>query len=136
MKALLVGIACALAIPTASRQAGAASEEPKLRASLVCEKASGAGRVRCDAEARTEGATIVWGDVEILRSPAFASPLRGRIAPLDATVRGDDGWRWGFALVARDRGAGEVEARVRVVVCAAGVCRPRVVIVSAPLVVT
>ena len=106
------------------------------RASLVCEKASGTGRVRCDAEARIEGATIAWGDVEILRSPAFASPLRGRIAPVDATVRDDDGWRWGFALVARERGAGEVEARVRVVVCAGGVCRPRVVVVVAPLVVT
>jgi hypothetical protein len=133
MKLLVVVAACALAISSSAR---AATEEPRLRASLVCEKASGAGRVRCDAEARIAGATIIWGDVEILRSPAFASPLRGRIAPLDATVRGEDGWRWGFALVARERGEGEVEARVRVVVCAAGICRPYVVVVSAPLVVT
>jgi hypothetical protein len=133
MKLLVVLVASALALPGAARAAG---EEPKLRASLVCEKASGTGRVRCDAEARIDGATIAWGDVEILRSPTFASPLRGRVAPLDATVRGDDGWRWGFALVARERGAGEVEARIRVVVCSAGICRPRIVVVTAALVVT
>lgn len=132
-------LACAAlgASTLATVQPAAADEEPKLRGSLVCEKASGAGRVRCDAEARIEeGATIRWGDVEVLSSPPFASPLRGRIAPIDATVRGDDGWRWGFALVARERGAGEVEVRIRVVVCTKGVCRPRIVVVAAPLIVT
>jgi len=56
--------------------------------------------------------------------------LRGRIGPDDATTRDAEVWRWAFALAARERGSGEVEAKARVIVCRNGVCEPR----QAPLV--
>jgi hypothetical protein len=96
------------------------------RATMTCEHVEGPGRVRCDVEARVgPGESISWGDVVIARTPAFASALRGRIGPHEATAHEADLWRWALALVARDKGSGDVEARVRLVVCKAGVCAPR-----------
>jgi hypothetical protein len=120
-----LGIALGAAIlaggaPLASAQqdAGAAP-----RAVMTCERASAPGRVRCDVEARVgAGESIAWGDVVIERTPAFADALRGRIGPHDATVREPQLWRWGLALVAREAGAGEVLARVRLVVCQGARC--------------
>lgn len=96
------------------------------RATLTCQRVDSPGRVRCDVEARVEpGETIAWGDVVILRTPPFVGALRGRIGPHDATAREADVWRWALALVAREKGAGDVEARVRLVVCRADKCAPR-----------
>jgi hypothetical protein len=98
---------------------------------LTCERTEAPGRVRCEVEARVmPGESITWGDVEIVDTPPMASPLRGRIGPHDATVREPEAWRWAFALVAREKGSGDVQARVRLVVCRAGTCGPRVVGVS------
>jgi hypothetical protein len=96
------------------------------RASMTCDRADGPGRVRCDVEARVSpGESITWGDVVILRTPPFATALRGRIGPHEATVREPDVWRWALALVARTKGTGDVDARVRLVVCEGDVCTPR-----------
>ena len=95
------------------------------RALMTCERADGPGRVRCDAEAAVPpGVVITWGDVVLGRMPAFASPLRGRIGPAEAVVRRPDSWRWALAFVARAKGAGDVEARVRLVVCIAPPAAP------------
>jgi hypothetical protein len=95
-------------------------------ATMTCERVDGPGRVRCDVEARVApGESIQWGDVVITRTPAFASALRGRIGPHDATARDAEVWRWALALVARERGSGEVEGRVRLVVCRGAACAPR-----------
>src|ERR1700683_4123812 len=57
-------------------------------ATLTCERAATAGRVRCEVEARVgPGESIAWGDVVLLSMPPFASALRGRIGPHDASVR-------------------------------------------------
>jgi hypothetical protein len=106
-----------------------------LRAVVKCERATSPGRVRCEAEAHAEGAKITWGDVEIVKASASLSPLRGRIGPSDATLKTDDTWRWGFALVAKERGVGSVEARVRAVVCVGSACVPETTTVVAEVVV-
>lgn len=99
---------------------GLASAEtpPEAQASMQCDRASGAGRVRCTVEARTTGErTMTWADVELLALPDFASALKGRIGPQDALSRDGTSAKWGLGLVARRAGQGEVRARVRVVVC-------------------
>lgn len=106
-----------------------------LRVVVKCERAASPGRVRCEAEAHAEGTKITWGDVEIIKSSPFLSPLKGRIGPSDATLKTDDTWRWGFALVAKERGVGQVEARVRTVVCMGNACVPETATVIAEVVV-
>jgi hypothetical protein len=100
-------------------------------ATLVCDRAADVGRVRCEVEARVEpGASISWGDVVLVRVPPFAAALRGRIGSHEASVHEAQLWRWTFALVARAKGSGAVEGRVRIVVCREGRCAPREIEVS------
>jgi hypothetical protein len=102
-------------------EARAQEDAGATRAEMRCEKAAGAGRVRCEVEARVPaGESIAWGDVAIVKLPPFAVALRGRVGPHDAAVREPGLWRWTFAVLARDKGTGEVEGHVRVVVCPAG----------------
>lgn len=99
--------------------AGAATEND-LGASMQCDRASEAGRVRCTVEVHASGArTIAWADVEILALPEFASALKGRIGPQDALSRDATSTKWALGLVARRAGQGVVRARVRVVACEA-----------------
>jgi hypothetical protein len=106
------------------------------RATLTCDRAEAPGRVRCEVEARVEaGEAIDWGDVVIVKTPPFAAALRGRIGPHDATTREAGVWRWALALVAREKGSGDVEGRVRLVVCRDGKCAPRDVDVKGRVVV-
>lgn len=101
-------------------------------AKMTCERLAQPGRLRCEVEARVEpGAQIRWGDVAVTSVPGFVTPLRGRVGAREATVREDEVWRWAFALVARERGAGDATARVRVVVCRDERCAPHTVDVSA-----
>lgn len=106
----------------ADEDAGAA------QATMTCERAATPGRVRCEVEARVaSGESIVWGDVVLIRMPPFATALRGRIGPHDAAVREAALWRWAFAVVARENGSGEIEGRVRVVVCRGQTCATRII---------
>jgi hypothetical protein len=94
---------------------------------MTCERVESPGRVRCEVEARVgAGESIAWGDIVLVRTPPFVAALRGRIGPQDATVRDAQQWRWALALVARERGSGDVEGRVRLVVCKGDQCAPRV----------
>jgi hypothetical protein len=136
-----VGVAVASVLAVASLVAGRALGDDagaggSPRATMTCERVDAPGRVRCDVEARVEGGeSISWGDVVITRTPAFAGALRGRIGPHDATTREAELWRWALALVAREKGSGDVEARVRVVVCKGEACTPREVPVKGRVVV-
>jgi hypothetical protein len=95
-------------------------------ATMTCDRTAAPGRVRCEVEARVgPGESIAWGDVVLVRMPPFTTALRGRIGPHDASVREAGLWRWAFAVVARDRGSGEIEGRVRVVVCRDQTCALR-----------
>jgi hypothetical protein len=130
VRKLGVTVACALALAASPSAAIAEDAGAAPTATITCEHVDGPGRVRCDVEARVgAGESITWGDVVILRTPTFVSALRGRIGAHDATSHDPDVWRWGLALVARDRGAGDVEGRVRLVVCksapgSTGLCGP------------
>jgi hypothetical protein len=100
---------------------------------MTCERVVAPGRVRCDVEARVAtGETIQWGDVVITRTPPFVGALRGRIGPQDATEHQPEVWRWALALVAREKGSGDVEGRVRLVVCkgTGGACASREVVLA------
>lgn len=109
-----------------SAGARADSDAGATRVSMTCDRVDGPGRVRCDVEARvSSGESITWGDVVILRTPSFVEALRGRIGPHETTVREPEVWRWALALVARAKGVGDVDARVRVVVCRDKTCTPR-----------
>ena len=100
---------------------------------MTCQRVESPGRVRCDVEARVAtGEIIQWGDVVITRTPPFVGALRGRIGPQDATEHQPEVWRWALALVAREKGSGDVEGRVRLVVCkgAGGTCASREVVLA------
>jgi hypothetical protein len=114
---------------------GAAGADPdagpdtgRLRAKVVCDQPAAPGRLRCDVEARGRQGTLRWADVEIVRAPPFITPLRGRVGPREATTRENDLWRWSLGLVSRDRGEGDVTARVRAVMCEGDVCTPEEVV--------
>lgn len=121
----------------------ARAEEPApLDAKMQCERASEPGRVRCSVEVRAPASrSIAWADVAILQLPDFASALKGRIGPADATARDPASVKWAFGLVARRAGQGEARARVRVVLCEPSAsggeprCAPQSIEVRATLVV-
>jgi len=130
--ACLVGSALRLAGPARGDDAG----ESKTQATMTCERVDAPGRVRCDVEARVAaGESIPWGEVVIAKTPDFVGALRGRIGPHDATAREPEVWRWALALVAREKGSGDVEGRVRLVVCKGEVCSTREVPVVGRVVV-
>ena len=104
-------------------------------AAMVCDRVESPGRLRCEVEARVDAAeAIQWGDVVLVSAPPFVRALRGRIGPSDATVREEHLWRWALALVARERGTGDVSARIRLVVCRGDRCTTRVVPVAGTIV--
>src|SRR6185436_2658566 len=93
-----------------------------LTAIALCPPADAPGRVKCTAEVRSDGARISWADIVITSAPAFVVPLRGRMPPSDATETHDDLWKFAFAIVAKQRGHGELVLRVRAVVCVGDAC--------------
>lgn len=118
--------ALAALVANAASSAFAEEDAGSPRATMTCERAATPGRVRCEVEARVgPGESIAWGDVVLVRMPSFATALRGRIGPHDASVREAGLWRWAFAVVARENGSGEIEGRVRVVVCRDQTCATR-----------
>jgi hypothetical protein len=126
-------LSCALfsSVPPADAQT-----RGTLRPGMTCERIDTPGRLRCEVEARVaSGESISTGDVIIVRTPGFVMALRGRIGPHDATAREPEVWRWAFALAAREKGSGEIEARARVVVCRSSTCEPREAPVVARVVV-
>jgi hypothetical protein len=107
-----------------------------MRATATCAPIAKPGRVRCEIEEAVDAPLrIAWADVEVVRAPAFLVALRGRIGPADATAKTDAAWRFGFTLVAREAGEGDVALRARAVVCDGDRCAPREVDAVAHVVV-
>jgi hypothetical protein len=98
--------------------AHADDQAPAATASMQCERAAEPGRVKCSIELHTTAnRSIAWADVAIIELPDFASALKGRIGPSDATTKEPTQQKWAFGLVAKKTGQGEAKARVRAVVC-------------------
>jgi hypothetical protein len=126
-----LALALQAALGAATVLARADSDGGVVAPTLTCEHVTDPGRVPCEVEARVEaGESIAWGDVVLLRTPVFTTALRGRIGPHDASVREPTLWRWRFALVARQRGSGDLSGRVRMVVCRGDSCAAREVEVA------
>lgn len=110
--------ACIVAVALHFAGDAQAEESAPIDAKMQCERAAEPGRVRCSVEVKTTAPrTIAWADVAILQLPDFASALKGRIGPSDATARDTSSVKWAFGLVARRAGQGEARVRVRVVAC-------------------
>lgn len=114
--------ACAIALSALLvTRSGSADPKPNVSASIECAPATEPGRLRCEVVARAAAPLVLrWGDVEIVSTPDFVTPLRGRIGPRDAVTREPETLRWALALVAKSRGSGDVHARVRLVACESG----------------
>ena len=110
----------------------ALADEPAtgLSASLTCEAQSAPGRFRCDVEVRVADGELRWADVQVVKTADFILPLRGRLGPRDASSHERDIFRWSLGFVAKDRGTGEVTARVHGVVCRGESCVPTTVDVT------
>ena len=104
----------------------AAAAAATIAATVTCEHAAGAGRVRCEAHvtASPAEAEIAWADLVVVRTASFLGPLRGRVAPADASDKKPGAWTFEFALVAKERGTGDLVVRARAVVCTSAACVP------------
>jgi len=110
------------------------AQEPELRARLACPAATSPGRVVCVLEVSAASSRLVWLDALVVQAPAFARPLRSRLV---ARVAANGSSSLKLALVATEPGQGELQVRVRSVLCQEGAngdfCGPSVLPVSAKL---
>jgi hypothetical protein len=105
-----------------------------LSVKLECERLLAPGRLRCTVETASTAA-IQWADLQIVETPAFLQPLRGRLALSEGEVRQPQGIRWQFAAVAKSAAEGDMTVRVRALVCNADQCLPETALATAHVVV-
>jgi hypothetical protein len=121
VSAIITCVGVVMAIAPRVARAG----DDVVTATATCEKLDAPGRLRCDVEVRAPGGReLRWSDVEVKSAAPFLLPLKGRIAPSDATTKDRDVWRFAFALVAREKGEGDVSLRARAVTCVDKRCAP------------
>jgi len=111
--------------------AEADSAAPSLSARVTCAPAKTPGRILCDLAIAAPSGKLVWVDVLVVKAPPFARPLRSRVvAQLGALGTASAK----LALVASELGKGELELRVRGVLCHEGPngewCGPEVAPIS------
>jgi hypothetical protein len=105
----LCGLGALLAAPKAAHADGAA-----VLASVVCAPVASPGRILCDVTISASSGKLVWVDALVVRAPAFARPLRSRVVA-ESNPAGTASAK--LALVATETGKGELQLRVRAVVC-------------------
>lgn len=88
-----------------------------IEVTATCEHKAAKGRVICDVEIEAGSGRVVWADVIVVEAPAFAPPLRSRVAAADARARTERRVRIPVAFVAIAQGRGSVTVRGRAVVC-------------------
>jgi hypothetical protein len=114
-----------LLLSAATKVAPAA--DPDLSTRLSCEPIPAPGRVRCALQlAVPSDLRLSWVDALVVAAPAFARPLRSRVAQRKLT--GQEGKaEVHLALLASSTGRGTLTVRGRAVVCprtGPGACRP------------
>jgi hypothetical protein len=97
---------------------------PTIHAEASCDALPGPGKVQCVVRERPVAGKLRWGDVIVLSAPAFAPPLRTRVAAGDATRSDAEGADFSLALAATGEGRGTLRVLGRGVVCGEGGCRP------------
>jgi hypothetical protein len=117
--------AASAVVCTLSSSAIADDAGSPLTASIICEAPPAPGRFRCDVEGRLSSGSFSWADVVVVKVDDLILPLRGRLAPSDATTRAPSLYRFSLGFVAKARGTGDVLVRVRGVVCTGEVCDAR-----------
>ena len=110
----------------------ARADNEALSARVECAPAARPGRILCELTANASSGKLVWADVLVVQAPSFARPLRSRVV---AQVAPSGAASAKLALVASELGAGELQLRVRGVLCEQGPsgewCGPEMVRVSA-----
>jgi hypothetical protein len=129
-------VAASIIVIACAPSSAGAGQDVEVTAS--CAPIDAPGRVLCDVEARApaSGPKLRWADVAILDAAPFLTPLKGRLAPSDAAAHDASTWHFRFALVARDKGEGDVKLAVRVVACDGDKCAPRRLEATAHVVVS
>jgi hypothetical protein len=102
----------------------AAAQEQVLEAEATCDAAAGPGKIHCIVRERPKGGKWTWGDVIVISAPAFAPPLRTRVAAGDASRNDAGGADFALALAATGDGSGELRVLARAVICGDSGCRP------------
>jgi hypothetical protein len=132
----------ASALLSATRFGFAVPEEPPavapaLHAELTCAHERVPGRVLCELAVDARQDRLAWADALIVEAPAFARPLRSRVAMGRASLSASERVKLRFALVASAAGQGTLSVRARAVVCHEGtageICRPEQQLLSTPL---
>jgi hypothetical protein len=95
-----------------------------LATEVTCDPLPGPGKVQCVLRVRPVGGALQWSDAIVLSAPAFAPPLRTRVAIGDAKRNDADGADFSLALAATGDGVGELKILARATVCRDGACRP------------
>jgi hypothetical protein len=94
---------------------GSAENDLGPEARLGCGKEAAPGRVLCELELEVTNGRISWADALVTATPAFAKPLRSRVAGgATSTPRRI---RIQLALAATERGSGKLQVLARSVVC-------------------
>jgi hypothetical protein len=106
-----------------------------LSVKVECERLLAPGRLRCTVDA-TSTTSMQWADLQIVETPDFLQPLRGRLALSEGEMRSAQAVRWQFAAVAKSAAEGELTVRVRALVCpSADQCVPETALATAHVVV-
>ncbi|HEX7671867.1 MAG TPA: hypothetical protein VF395_19870 [Polyangiaceae bacterium] len=93
------------------------ASDRSIEVTATCEHKATKGRVICDVEIEAGRGRVAWADVVVVEAPAFAPPLRSRVAVADARARTPSRVRIPVAFVATAQGRGTVTVRGRAVVC-------------------
>lgn len=130
---LCAGLGLLLAVSSGTDRAR--GESSRLMAGISCASIAAPGRILCELRASAPSGKLVWADALVVSAPAFARPLRSRVALQLAA--GTSLASAKVALVGAQPGKGELSAIVRGVVCQPGpsgeVCRPEQQRVSAEI---
>ncbi len=109
-QAVLLGV-CATSTP-------GVADAPTLEASLSCRPEAAPGRVLCELVfSAPRGGELVWVDALVTQAPAFAPPLRSRVAAERFARSGAAAHTLGLAFVASAAGVGQVSVSARGVAC-------------------
>jgi len=115
------------------------AEGSALSARMECAPATGPGRIVCELNVSASSGTLAWVDALVVQAPPFARPLRSRVTLQVGPAGALGAASAKLALVASELGRGELQLRVRSVVCressSGESCGPEVVPVVAVVLV-